>query len=74
MDEENPECVLDSLIQYQRQEIQVHGEPKHFTDELLGVLVFDIFTGGKDQNFQFLNQVSFYERKSGVMLVKGAAN
>ena len=47
MDEENPDCFLDGLIQYQRQEIQVHGEPKHFTDDVLGVILADIFIAGE---------------------------
>ncbi len=50
MKDENPECVLDSLIQYQRQEIQVHGEPKHFTDELIGALLLDIYLAGKQNS------------------------
>ncbi len=50
MDQENPECVLDALIQIQREEIQVHGEPKHFTDELLGALLADAWAGGKDRD------------------------
>ncbi len=49
MDEDNPECFLDGLIQHQRREIEFLGKPKHFTDEVLGALVSNVFTGGKDK-------------------------
>ncbi len=46
LDEENPECVLDGLIQYQRREIQSEGEAKVFTDEVLGAIISVTFLGG----------------------------
>ncbi len=46
MDEENPECFLDGLIQYQKREMQTEGEAKVFTDEVLGALVSITFLGG----------------------------
>ncbi len=48
MDDEKPECVLDGLIKHQRQEIQIYGEPKSLTDDVLKSLLSFTFLGGKE--------------------------
>ena len=47
MDDENPKCFLDGLIQHQRRETQTLGEPKYFTDPMLESLLSATIFGGE---------------------------
>ncbi len=46
LDPENPECVLDGLILQQMKEFESSGKADVFTDDVLGVLCFDLFEAG----------------------------
>ncbi len=44
---ENPACVIDGLILQQLNEMKSTGKSEIFTDDVLGVLCFNLFEGGK---------------------------
>ncbi len=70
MDEEHPECVLDALIQYQRREIQAEGKANHFTDELVGALLLNLFSAGQSgKNSQCLIIFSTFLQRSATALL-----
>ncbi len=50
MDPENPECVLDGLILQQIKEIESSGKSEVFSDDVLGVICFDLFEGGRERS------------------------